>query len=42
MALGKTGVMVFEAHIEANQPGSDWLVSDSTWKTHKSTAWAED
>jgi alpha-L-rhamnosidase len=42
MALGKTGVMVFEAYIEGYQPGSGWLVSDNTWKTHKSTAWAED
>ncbi len=37
MALGKTGVMVFEAQI-----GPIWLVSDGSWKTHKSQAWAED
>jgi alpha-L-rhamnosidase len=46
-ALGKTGVMVFEANIfEAKVggegAGSGWLVSDNTWKTHKSSAWAED
>lgn len=36
MSLGKTGVMVFEAQVD-----STWLVSDGSWKTHKSLAWAE-
>jgi alpha-L-rhamnosidase len=42
MALGRTGVMVFEAQVGGDGPGSGWLVSDNTWKTHKSPAWAED
>jgi alpha-L-rhamnosidase len=38
MALGRSGVMVFEAEVG----DAGWLVSDNTWKTHKSSAWAED
>ena len=37
MSLGKTGVMVFEANL-----GSSWLVSDDSWKAHKSNAWSEE
>jgi len=37
MSLGTTGVMVFEAHL-----GDAWLVSDGSWKTHKSAAWSSD
>ena len=35
--LGKNGVLVFEANL-----GSSWLVSDDSWKAHKSNAWSED
>ncbi len=42
MALGKTGVMVFEAQVGENEQGSVWLGSDNTWKTHKSSAWMVD
>ena len=42
MALGRSGVMVFEAQIEGGGSGNSWLVSDANWKTHKSSAWAED
>jgi alpha-L-rhamnosidase len=37
MTLGKSGVLVFEADL--GQAG--WLVSDATWKAHKSDAWTE-
>ncbi len=33
--LGRTGALVFEAHLDDGQ----WLVSDETWKAHQSTAW---
>jgi hypothetical protein len=36
-ALGGKGVLVFEADL-----GAGWLVSDDSWKTHKSSAWTED
>ena len=35
MTLGKTGIMVFEADLGA----AGWLVSDGSWKGHKSDAW---
>jgi len=35
--LGKTGVLVFEADLGE----AGWLVSDPTWKAHKSEAWTE-
>ena len=37
MALGSTGVMVFEANL-----GAGWLVSDGTWKSRKCAAWSEE
>jgi alpha-L-rhamnosidase len=38
MALGKTGVLVFEANVF----GADgWLVSDGSWKAKTSDAWSE-
>jgi hypothetical protein len=36
--LGRYGVMVFECDL--GEPG--WLVSDSTWKAHRSVAWDHD
>lgn len=42
MSLGWTGVMVFEAKVGGEGPDAGWLVSDVTWKTHKSPAWGED
>ncbi len=36
-AMGKSGLMVFEARL-----GDGWLISDATWKAHKSSAWTED
>ncbi|MCL5995229.1 MAG: alpha-L-rhamnosidase N-terminal domain-containing protein, partial [Chloroflexi bacterium] len=38
MMLGKTGILVFEADLG----DAGWLVSDQTWKAHKSDAWSED
>ncbi len=38
VTLGKTGVMVFEADLGE----AGWLVSDPTWKAHKSEAWSSD
>lgn len=36
--LGTTGVLVFEAQLGQ----ADWLVSDSSWKAHRSDAWSDD
>lgn len=36
-ALGQSGLVVFEANL-----GTEWLVTDETWKAHKSGAWSED
>lgn len=35
LTLGRSGVMVFEANLGA----AGWLVSDASWKAHKSEAW---
>lgn len=35
--LGKSGILVFEA----NLGDSDWLISDESWKAHKSDAWLD-
>ncbi len=35
--LGRSGVVVFEANV-----GSEWLVSDGSWRALRSTAWSED
>ena len=38
-ALGRNGVLVFEANLGPSTGGQDgWLVSDTTWKTLKSDA----
>ncbi len=43
MALGKTGVLVFEANVGPSADAQDgWLVSDGTWKALKGDAWSED
>jgi alpha-L-rhamnosidase len=47
MSLGTTGVLVFEANLGAEAgPLQDaeavWLVTDGSWKTHKSSAWSSD
>jgi hypothetical protein len=39
--LGKTGVLVFEANLGPSTDAPDgWLVSDASWKAHKSDAWS--
>ncbi|MCS7222813.1 MAG: family 78 glycoside hydrolase catalytic domain [Anaerolineae bacterium] len=41
MTLGRTGVLVFEAYLDAlsDDVPDGWLVSDATWKAIKSDAW---
>jgi hypothetical protein len=42
MALGKTGVLVFEANVFASRlDDAGWLVSDGSWKAMTSNAWSE-
>ena len=38
MTLGKSGILVFEADLGE----AGWLVSDPTWRAHKSDAWTEE
>jgi len=42
MTLGKTGIMVFEANLGKGPEGDIWLVSDASWKAHKSDAWSDE
>jgi len=37
MTLGKSGILVFEVNLGE----AGWLVSDQTWRAHKSDAWSE-